>query len=41
MTHLQIEDIYQVQDLITLCVGLCKLENEILKEAKNTEKSHF
>ena len=22
-------------------VGLCKLENEILKEAKNPEKSHF
>ena len=22
-------------------VGLCKLENEMLKEAKNAEKSHF
>ena len=22
-------------------LGLCKLENEILKEAKNAQKSHF
>ena len=26
---------------IKVWIGLCKLENEILKEAKNAEKSHF
>ena len=28
-------------DLKTSYLGLCKLEREILKKAKNAEKSHF
>ena len=30
-----------LQNIYQSTVGLCKLENEILKEAKNAEKSHF
>ena len=32
---------YRQSKKITLYLGLCKMENEILKEAKNAEKSHF